>query len=60
MIDEINNLTDDIIKKVNDYEHQVKMKIEHVIAEFEDNTDNPHDCTSESESRDIRRQCMCK
>jgi hypothetical protein len=53
MIDEINNLTDDIIKKVNDNEHQVKKKIEQVIAEHEDNTGTIQDSTSESESRFI-------
>ena len=53
MIDEINNLTDDIIKKVNDNEHQVKMKIEQVIAELEDNTGTIQESTSESECRFI-------
>jgi hypothetical protein len=53
LIDEINNLTDDIIKKVNDNEQQVKMKIEQVIALFENTTGNIKDSTSELESRFI-------
>ena len=41
------------MKKVNDNEHQVKMKIQQVIAEFDNITDTTHDSTSESESRFI-------
>merc|ERR1712106_746259 len=39
-IDEINSLTDDIFKKVNDNENEVKKRILEIIAESEDNTDN--------------------
>ena len=38
-IDEVNILTEAIIKKVNDNEYEVKMKIEEVIREFEANKD---------------------
>jgi hypothetical protein len=53
LIEEINNLTADIMKKVNDNEHQVKMKIEQVIAEHENTTGTIQDSSSESESRFI-------
>merc|ERR1712106_744036 len=50
-IDEINSLTDDIIKKVNDNENEVKKKILEIIAESEDNADKS-DVSKPSENTD--------